>query len=83
MVDPQNPLGNSKPGLVKVLLLRILALHLKCLTRRDLLGLQDLPEGGLGLIPCGLRAPTSLDEFGNLPEYRGLPVSVSKPADLG
>ena len=32
----------------------------------DLLGLLDLLEGGLGLIPCGLRALTSLCEFGAL-----------------
>ena len=38
-------------------------MHLKCLTRRDLLGLLDLLEGGLGLIPCGFRALTSLGEF--------------------
>ena len=48
------------------MLLHILALHLKCLTRRDLLGLLDLLEGGLGLIPCGLRALTSLGELGLL-----------------
>ena len=41
-------------------------MHLKCLTRHDLLGLLDLLEGGLGLIPCGLRAQTSLGEFGPL-----------------
>ena len=41
----------------------ILALHLKFLTRRDLLGLLDLLEGGLGLIPCGLRALMSIGEF--------------------
>ena len=41
-------------------------MHLKCLTRRNLLGLLDLLEGGLGLIPCGLRALTSLGEFGPL-----------------
>ena len=49
-----------------MLLLRILALHLKCLTRRDLLGLLDLLEGGLGLIPSGLRALMSLGELGPL-----------------
>ena len=38
-------------------------MHLKGLTRRDHLGLLDLLEGGLGLIPCGLRALTSLGEF--------------------
>ena len=48
------------------MLLRILALHLKCLTRRDLLGPLDLLEGSLGLILCGLHALTSLGEFGLL-----------------
>ena len=32
--------------------------------RHDLLGLLDLLEGGLGLIPCGLHALMSLGEFG-------------------
>jgi hypothetical protein len=38
-------------------------LHLKSLTRCDLPGLLDLLEGDFGLIPCGLRALTSLGEF--------------------
>ena len=44
----------------------MLALHNESLTRRDLLGLLDFLEGGLGLIPCGVRALTSLGEFGPL-----------------
>ena len=44
-------------------------MHLKSLTRHDLLGLLDLLEGSLGLIPCGLRALMSLGEFG-LPSRR-------------
>ena len=38
-------------------------MHLKSLTRRDLPGLLDLLDDGLGLIPRGLRALTSLGEF--------------------
>ena len=44
----------------------MLALHEKCLTRRDLLGLLDLLEGALGFNPGRFRALTSLGEFGLL-----------------
>ena len=64
MADPQKPLEKSESELVKILLLHILALHTKRLTRRNLLGLLDLLEGTLGFNPGGFRALASLGEFG-------------------
>ena len=39
-------------------------MHVKCLTRGDLLGLLDLLESIPGLISCGLHALASLGKFG-------------------
>ena len=47
-----------------MLLLHILALHTKRLTRRDLLGLLDVLEGTMGFNPGRFRALASLGEFG-------------------
>ena len=46
-------------------------MHLKSLTCRDLPGLLDLLDDGLGLIPRGLRALTSIGEFG-FPSQRSI-----------